>query len=277
MPEPSAQFRELFLRSLFRELLYRDPLKDELAAWLERSRTMSDMDIYFEFAHCTERRAQRGTSSAAPLFRPPGHFYSPVVDVGEVLKREAQIFGAPRRFDGFDLQPQKQIAFAERLPAISSKLQFPDHKTAGRRYHYINPAFSYGDATILAAMILFHSPAKIMEVGSGYSSALTLDIVEKHLAWQCDLTFIDPYPELLESLLSSGDRRRVTIIPSFVQDVPLESFDTLGPGDILFIDTTHVVKTARGTSCITSGSFSHIMRIMRFCFSTTTWCKSMAR
>ena len=40
-----------------------------------------------------------------------------------------------------------------------------------------------------------------------------------------------------------GDATKVTVIPTPLQDVPLSLFATLESGDVLFIDSTHVVKT----------------------------------
>ena len=80
-------------------------------------------------------------------------------------------------------------------------------------------------------------------VGSGHSSAVTLDIVRGRLGDAARCLFIDPYPDRLESLLLPGDREVIEILPAPVQAVGLEVYDRLGAGDILFIDSTHVVKT----------------------------------
>ncbi|MBM3392172.1 MAG: class I SAM-dependent methyltransferase [Betaproteobacteria bacterium] len=55
-------------------------------------------------------------------------------------------------------------------------------------------------------------------------------------------TFIEPYPKLLMSMLKSEDQARCRIIPSRLQDVPLDEFAALEANDILFIDSTHVGK-----------------------------------
>jgi hypothetical protein len=55
-------------------------------------------------------------------------------------------------------------------------------------------------------------------------------------------TFIEPYPDRLQRLLSDDDRKNAEIIAEPVQDVSLEIFDQLGPRDILFIDTDHFTK-----------------------------------
>ena len=57
-----------------------------------------------------------------------------------------------------------------------------------------------------------------------------------------ELTFIDPYPQRLHGLLSQKDAERCTIVEDIVQEVPLSTFDSLGSGDILFVDSSHVAK-----------------------------------
>jgi hypothetical protein len=55
-------------------------------------------------------------------------------------------------------------------------------------------------------------------------------------------TFIEPYPERLESLLKSTDNERVAIYRKRLQEIPLKLFEELHENDILFIDSTHVTK-----------------------------------
>jgi predicted O-methyltransferase YrrM len=102
--------------------------------------------------------------------------------------------------------------------------------------------FAIGDALVLQAMLRIRRPERVIEVGSGWSSAVMLDTAERFLQRRPELVFIEPYPANLEAVLRDGDRSGVTIHARPVQDVEIELFDSLGPGDILFIDSSHVVK-----------------------------------
>jgi len=85
----------------------------------------------------------------------------------------------------------------------------------------------------------------VIEVGSGYSSAMLLDTADGWLdpgGSRVQIRFIEPYPQLLHDLLRPGDEERTVIDARPVQDVPLDVFDTLDAGDLLFIDSTHVAK-----------------------------------
>ena len=101
--------------------------------------------------------------------------------------------------------------------------------------------FGRADAIVYHALLRALRPARVLEVGSGYTSALALDTRERFLP-ELELTFIDPNPERLYGLLRQDDRRACEIIPERVQEVPLEVFDRLELGDILFCDTEHFVK-----------------------------------
>ena len=86
-------------------------------------------------------------------------------------------------------------------------------------------------------------PAQIIEIGAGASSAVALDTFDRFFAERPRGCFIDPYPALLQSMLTPQDNATVEIIEAAIQDVLLARFDALQGNDILFIDSTHVVKT----------------------------------
>jgi len=56
------------------------------------------------------------------------------------------------------------------------------------------------------------------------------------------MTFIEPYPDRLRRLLKSHDEGATRIIERKVQEVPIDTFSSLRAGDLLFIDSTHVMK-----------------------------------
>jgi hypothetical protein len=92
-------------------------------------------------------------------------------------------------------------------------------------------------------MLLELKPKKIIEIGSGFSSACALDTISREFDDPVEMTFIEPYPDTLNSLLSEHDRQHVKLLQTGVQQVDLDVFRSLDAGDILFIDSTHVSKT----------------------------------
>ena len=137
----------------------------------------------------------------------------------------------------------KQIQTVRRFEEYYADIPFPERKVEDFRYYFENGFYSYTDAIFLYSMMRHFRPKRIVEMGSGFSSALMLDTNELFFKDSIGLTFIEPYPERLKSLLKPKDANSTTIIEKRVQDVSLETFDDLGPGDFLFIDSTHVSKT----------------------------------
>jgi hypothetical protein len=178
------------------------------------------------------------------LFARPGHFYSPIVDPAEVAARLGR---SPLRpadaLAHIDIDRQRHLAFWNEILPFFKDLPFAAQPQEGVRYYFDNDAFGVGDAVILFAMLRRFRPKRLIEVGSGYSSACSLDTSERFLGGTVQMTFIEPYPALLQRVLNAEDLARSTIIAQPIQDVDLALFDTLEDNDILFIDSTHVVKT----------------------------------
>jgi predicted O-methyltransferase YrrM len=176
---------------------------------------------------------------------PPGHFYSVLVSVDDIKKRENEIWQPepPLQIPGIDLQIKDQLELVHSLQQYYADLPFSNEKQEGLRYNYSNDYFCHTDGIMLYSMMRHFKPERIIEIGSGYSSALMLDTNELFFDSAIELTFIEPYPERLFSLLKNSDTKKATIIEDTLQSVSPETFEQLRPGDILFVDSTHVVKT----------------------------------
>lgn len=177
------------------------------------------------------------------LWQPPGHFYSPIPDLDDVKARAADLFDTtPRSIPGIDLNETRQLELLEQFCAYYHEQPFTAQKQPGLRYFFENPHYSYSDAIFLYCMIRHLRPRQIIEAGAGYSSCVILDTNEHFCGNQIRSAHIEPYPELLHTLLHPGDANRIEIIARPLQDVSLDRFSALAAGDILFIDSTHVAK-----------------------------------
>ncbi|UZP66155.1 glycosyltransferase [Desulfovibrio mangrovi] len=171
---------------------------------------------------------------------PSGHYYSPVPDLEDIAARQETVFG-PADITDVDLRTDTQLALWEEMLAYRD--EFPFCEEAGRlRYGLSNGFFGYGDAWSLYGMLRKFRPSRLIEVGSGHSSAAILDINDLFLDGGLQMTFIDPYPERLDSLLRAGDEQNATVLRQPVQQVDLDVFRTLEAGDVLFVDSSHVSK-----------------------------------
>jgi hypothetical protein len=142
---------------------------------------------------------------------------------------------------GVDLRESEQLQLLERMAQYYNELPFAEHRTCSCRYYYPNGFFGIGDAIVLYSLFRHFRPQRVIEIGSGFSSAAMLDTSDRFLDGAVQFTFIDPGADRLFDLLSPRDRELHTIITRPVQEVPLEVFHSLVEGDVLFIDSSHVV------------------------------------
>ena len=176
---------------------------------------------------------------------PPGHFYSPIVNVKEIIKREKFIWSRRESLSipAIDLHLNDQLMLVENFYQYYQEIPFSEQKSANLRYYFDNKYYSYTDASILYFMIRHYQPKRIVEVGSGYSSAVMMDTNELFFNNKIQLTFIEPYPDRLNELIKTDDYSIVNLLESNVQNVDLNIFKQLDKGDFLFIDSSHVSKT----------------------------------
>jgi predicted O-methyltransferase YrrM len=173
------------------------------------------------------------------VFRPPwvesGHFYSPMTAPADAERAAAWAENVPSALPGVDISADQQLVFASKL---ANSLNEP---LPGPRYYPDNSQFGPADGAVYRAILNELRPARVVEVGSGFSTAVLLDEADRSQL-DVEVTCIEPYPQRLLGLMRDSDRERVTLHRKPVQDVPLDVYNQLGSGDILFIDSTHVVK-----------------------------------
>ena len=128
------------------------------------------------------------------------------------------------------------------LSALMAICDFPERTTPGHRYYFENNFFSYGDALVLQAMLRWLRPGRVIEIGSGFSSAAMLDTRDRFRV-PGRLTCIDPEATRLRGLLRPADGEVCEVLACKVQDVDLARFRALAAGDILLVDSAHVMKT----------------------------------
>jgi Methyltransferase domain len=183
---------------------------------------------------------------------PPGHFYSPIISVDEIRRRESEIWNDTKRngIAGIELRTDDQILLVSKLAKFYDEIPFKLEKQESIRYYYDNNYYLYSDAIILYSMMRHFRPAKIIEIGSGFSSAVMLDTNEFFFKRSINFTFIEPYPERLFSVIKESDKQTSRVIQNNVQSISLDIFAELEPGDILFVDSTHVAKTGSDVNYI---------------------------
>lgn len=167
------------------------------------------------------------------ILRP--HFYSPVPTLRELDGR----VWTPYDLTGVDWRPAAQRRLLARLGTWAEELgEFPDNQPASNtRFFYNNTAFCRTDAAVYYALIRELKPRRVLEVGAGYSTLLAAEAAARNASTIVDC--IEPFPmaALREKIAGFGH-----LIEQKVQAVPVEEFERLEAGDILFIDSSHVSR-----------------------------------
>ena len=168
----------------------------------------------------------------------PIHYYEPLPDFREISNARIHRRRESPAVD-FNLQGQLRLlrrlgeAYCDELTVLAA---FPD----AQGFDFHNDYFAGLDAALYYALIRDLKPARIIEVGSGYSTRIADKALQKNLAAGKGgkLTCIEPYPEarLTEAKLD------ITLIQQRVEDVSPSVFAALEAGDILFLDSSPALK-----------------------------------
>lgn len=171
----------------------------------------------------------------------PVHYFQPIPDSSRLPER---LWREQSSLVGIDLRTEAQLALlAEMASGFRAEYAaFPRAPTGDPRvYHHGNVAFESPDAEVLHALVRLRRPRRVVEVGSGWSTRVIAGAALRNAAegHPCTFTAIEPYPApVLRAGLPGLDR----LVRAGVEGVPLEEFTGLESGDVLFIDSTHVLR-----------------------------------
>ena len=171
----------------------------------------------------------------------PAHYYSEIPNVLE-LERDKPVWARKSELPGIpaDLDHQERNLKEVCLPYQQEYAGNPFYKDAVTQG--FGPGYGYIEAQALYAMVRFRKPQRIIEVGSGVSTFCMLaaaHVNQSETGRMASMTCIDPFPSPKVRLLTE-----IKLLAQKVQQVPVEIFASLGPSDLLFIDSTHTVKPA---------------------------------
>jgi predicted O-methyltransferase YrrM len=194
------------------------------------------------------------------FYFPIGHYYSAIPSIENIENREMEIWSSvPSSLPGIDLNVDEQVQLLDKLQTFYAEQPFGGAKQPDIRFWFPNGWFGSGDAIFLYSIMRHLKPKKIIEVGSGFSSAVILDTNDRFFEGRLNCTFIEPEPQRLQSLLTPADRSNHCIVEKMLQDVDEDLFKTLDANDILFIDSSHVLKTGSELNRI----FFHILPALK--------------
>ncbi|QSQ15429.1 class I SAM-dependent methyltransferase [Myxococcus landrumensis] len=173
----------------------------------------------------------------------PNHFYQPIPDTRELPD---SLWSARSEMVGVDLREAQQLALLERFAAKYGDeygaLPRGPEGVAPHEFHLDNSAFGTVDAEVLYCLVRELKPRRLFEIGSGWSTRLSARACRANEAEgspACELVAFEPYPS---EVLREGFPGLTRLEPRKAQDIPLSEMERLEENDILFIDSSHVLK-----------------------------------
>lgn len=172
------------------------------------------------------------------------HYYSPIPDT-RTLK--PLLWDKKTELQGIEMHEQDQLLLLQKVTErfANEYQQLPQeksHTTSPHEYYVHNGSFESVDGEMLYSMIRFFTPQTIIEIGSGFSTRLIARALQKNAEGRSShpkFISIEPYPD---PIIKKGISGSHLLIEKQVQDVPVDFFKQLCANDILFIDSSHVLK-----------------------------------
>jgi predicted O-methyltransferase YrrM len=163
-------------------------------------------------------------------------------DSRELAEQRQRLWPAvPRETIGIDWREAAQLALCRDVFARQTHFLFQEDAVEGLTEYFVtNGQYPPLDAWILEGLMRYVKPRHMIEVGCGFSTLVSARVNREYFDSQISLTCIEPYPR---PFLSEGIAGIAGVRVEKIQDTPLALFETLEKDDILFIDTSHTVKT----------------------------------
>jgi len=170
------------------------------------------------------------------VFPIQNHYYEPLFD-GRTLNRPLE---NERSLPGIDWNVTEQMDLLESFCFNEELKNILNQDADEVAFHFNNGPFESGDAEFLYNLIRRKKPGKIFEIGSGNSTLIVRKALKKNQEelsnYRCKHLCIEPYEmPWLEKL-------GVKVIRQKVEDVEKAVFAELEKDDLLFIDSSHIIR-----------------------------------
>lgn len=223
------------------------------------------------------------------LLRPLGytltsdHFYEPLPTLSELsIASESEC----RRQITFD-RPAQMALLNELFAEFGHELSGPGG--IERFYDPNDSELGAGDAELLYLVLRHRNPRRVIEIGCGGSTDVILSALAAGKSADCEFTSVDPFSrqgrdkQFLDKARSAGVRMDFLRKP--VQGLSSEFFRALGPRDVLFVDSSHVLKVGSDVEheflCVyprlNSGVWVHIHDIFIPRYYPIEWARRLSR
>lgn len=170
------------------------------------------------------------------------HYYVPIPEKEDCTE---EFWNSDSKLVGITIDEEKILSYMEtelvRYNEEFSSYPINKEKSKGG-YYLLNGRFMAIDGNIYYSLIRQIKPKIIFEIGCGFSTMLASDAIQKNRVEgaKCKLICVDPYPP---SVLKNESLEIDEWLKKKVQLVEIKRFKELRADDILFIDSSHVLRT----------------------------------
>lgn len=195
----------------------------------------------------------RRVLSTIGVFPVTNHYYEPLIDFSLLSRPLDQ----PRNLPGIDMNVAEQLNLLKEFHFGEELKPFTAPKKDELTYSFQNGYFGSGDAEFLYNLVRVRKPKRVVEIGSGNSTLLVIEAIRKNKEsqsnYQCEHICIEPYE------MPWLERSGVTVRRQLVEAIDKSVFHQLEAGDLLFIDSSHVIRPQGDVLC----EFLEILPILK--------------
>jgi hypothetical protein len=145
-----------------------------------------------------------------------------------------------RELAGIDFNISEQLSILRSFNYSDELKRIPIEKPDNLKFYYKNDSFPPGDSEYWYSIIRKYKPKIIIEIGSGNSTLMAktaiLENKKNDNTYCCEHVCIEPFEA---HYLDNID---VKVIRKKVENINLDVFSRLLKNDILFIDSSHIIK-----------------------------------
>ena len=164
----------------------------------------------------------------------PAHFHEPIPATEDLVTNESRIWKISELV-GVDLNDHFQLMLGDTFLRYRNEY--------GKLVQLPMGGFGEVDREVLYCMVRHFKPSRIIEIGSGTSTYIFINaIMANEKEGKGSKYFVvDPYPA--KSIQKILQKHNFKLIQDKCENLNIDFFLQLDSNDILFIDSSHVVKT----------------------------------
>ncbi len=161
------------------------------------------------------------------------HYYEPLIEFN--FKRP---LSEERPLPGISLNYNEQLQLLERLRYGDELLRWLNQNP--KAFDLTNVNFQSGDVEMWYNIVRHFKPKRLIEVGAGYSTLIAIEALkqnhQENEQYRCKHSCIEPFE------MAWLEQTTVDVVRKKVEEVELSFFSQLEANDILFIDSSHVIR-----------------------------------